>query len=103
MFPFNPVCPLVVLLRLVSAGIEIHIFLFVIFAAAVDVLTRCRIFVDDVMEEFLGLAERVICGVASLNLVGCGEGSDRFASEGGRGEGEGGQYCEQKEDEESFN
>jgi hypothetical protein len=61
--------PVVISFGPVSAAIKVNLFLFVIFAAAVDVLTRCRIFVDDVMEEFLGFVERIVRGVASLNPI----------------------------------
>lgn len=75
MLPLDPMRPLVVLLWLVSAGIGIHIFLFVVLAATVNVDPVFWFLVNDSFEEFLGLVKRIVRDVASLNLVGTNDDS----------------------------
>jgi len=69
MFPFDPMCPLVVLLGCVSTAIEVHFFLLVILASTIDVYSMFWFRVNDSFEELLRFIEVVIGGVAGLNIV----------------------------------
>jgi hypothetical protein len=69
MLPFDPMRPRVILLRLISAGIEVHVLFFVILAAAVKVYPVFWFLIDLSFEEFLGFVERIISRVTGLNLA----------------------------------